>query len=396
MKNIGQGIVFKSKSGSDSQSCCFPSISVLPSGRWLCACRAAPTKKGTVGQHVIVSWSDDQGRSWSKPVAPFKPPSVDSSRRSSPRSARALRGGELAKGDGKSGLFRGLYTTPLGGRQVLGALCWVDHSDPALEFFNEKTEGLLDTRIFLALSCDAGKTWSEPRLADTYPIREPLPLTGPILLTSDGRWACQFEVNKHYHDTRPWRHSSMLMLSSDRGLTWNEFVVVTNDPANRFFYWDQRPAVIGKKQILDLFWTYDNRKAVYLNIHARESLDNGRTWSAIWDTGVPGQPAAPVRLKDDRIAMVYVDRTGVPTIKARISADGGRTWPERTERILFRPPTASQTRNKKSMSDAWSEMGKFSTGLPATAGLPNGDFLVVFYTGPETDKTDIGWIRVRT
>jgi hypothetical protein len=170
---------------------------------------------------------------------------------------------------------------------------------------------------------------------------------------------------------------------------------VSNDPANRFFYWDQRPAVIGKKQILDLFWTYDNKKAVYLNIHARESLDDGRTWSTIWDTGVPGQPAAPVRLKDDRIAMVYVDRTGVPTIKARISAAGGRTWPKKTETVLFRPPTINQTRNKKSMSDAWSEMARFSTGLPTTAALPNSDFVVVFYTGPETDKTDIRWVRVR-
>jgi len=373
MKIIGQGIVFKSKSESDNQSCCFPDISVLPSGRWFCACRAAPTKKGTAGQHVIVSWSDDQGRSWSKMIAPFKPPSAD----------------------GKAGLFRGLYTTSLGGRQVLGALCWVDHSDPALEFFNEKTEGLLDTRIFITLSRDAGKTWSEPRLADTYPIRKPLPLTGPILLTSDKRWACQFEVNKHYHDTRPWRHSSMLMFSSDRGQTWNEFVVVTNDPANRFFYWDQRLAFIGEKRMLGLFWTYDNRKAVYLNIHARESLDDGRRWSAIWDTGVPGQPAAPVRLKDDRIAMVYVDRTSVPAIKARISSDNGRTWPERTEKILFRPPAINQTRNKKSMRDAWSEMGKFSTGLPVTARLPNDDFVVVFYTGPVPDKTDIRWIHVR-
>lgn len=373
MKIIGQGIVFKSKSESDRQSCCFPSLSVLPSGRWLCACRAAPSKKGTAGQHVVVSWSDDQGRSWSKPVAPFKPPKVEN----------------------KAGLFRGFHTTPLGGRQVLGALCWVDHSDPTLEFFNEKTEGLLDTRIFLTRSRDAGQTWSAPRLVDTYPIRKPLPLTGPILLTSDGRWACQFEVNKHYYDTRPWRHSSMLMFSSDRGRTWNEFVVVTNDPANRFFYWDQRPAFIGEKRMLDLFWTYDNRKAVYLNIHTRASLDNGRKWSAIRDTGVPGQPAAPVPLKDDRIAMVYVDRTNVPTIKARVSSDNGRTWPKKTETVIFRPPTVNQTRNKKTMSDAWSEMEKFSTGLPATARLPNGDFVVVFYTGPATDKTDIRWARIR-
>ena len=373
MKIIGEGTIFQSKSGSCRQSLCFPGISVLPSGRWLCSCRAAPAKKDPAGQHVIISWSDDEGVSWSRPVAPFKPPVVE----------------------GKPGLFRSLFTTPLGGRKVLGALVWVDHSDPKLDFFNEKTEGLLDTRIFTAISSDGGQTWSKPRLMDTYPLRKPLPLTGPILVTSDGRWACQFEVNKHYHDTRPWRHASMLVFSHDRGRTWNEFIVVANDQANRMFYWDQRPAYVAKNRLLDVFWTFDNKKAVYLNIHARESLDNGRTWSAMWDTGVPGQPAAPVPLGGRKIAMVYMDRTGAPTVKARLSIDGGRTWPAKTEMVLFAPPAPSQTRSKSTMQDAWSEMAKFSTGLPATAILPNGDFLVVFYTGPGPDKTDIRWIRVR-
>jgi len=373
VKIIGEGTIFQSKSGSNRQSLCFPGISILPSGRWLCSCRAAPTKKSTVGQHVLVAWSGDGGSSWSKPVAPFKPPVVE----------------------GQPGLFRSLYTTPMGGLRVLGALMWVDHSDPKLDFFNKKTEGLLDTRIFTVVSNNGGRTWSKPRLLDTYPVRKPLPLTGPILVTSDGKWVCQYEVNKHYDDPRPWRHASMMAFSHDRGLTWREFAVVANDPANRYFYWDQRPACTGENRMLDLFWTYDNKKAVYLNIHAVESLDNGSTWSAMWDTGVPGQPAAPVLLGGRKIAMVYMDRTGAPMVKARLSIDGGRTWPAKTEMVLFAPPAPSQIRSKNTMQDAWSEMAKFSTGLPATAALPNGDFLVVFYTGPEPDKTNIRWIRVR-
>jgi hypothetical protein len=110
---------------------------------------------------------------------------------------------------------------------------------------------------------------------------------------------------------------------------------------------------------------------------------------------VAGQPAAPVQLKDGRTVMVFVDRTGVPIIKARISSNHGRNWPAATETILFQPPTPNQTRRKKTMRDAWAEMNKFSTGLPATAALPNGDFLVVFYTGSEPDLTDIRWLRIR-
>jgi hypothetical protein len=41
------------------------------------------------------------------------------------------------------------------------------------------------------------------------------------------------------------------------------------------------------------------------------------------------------------------------------------------------------------MADAWSEMGRFTVGLPATAALPNGDLLVVHYAGAETDRTNV-------
>ena len=371
MRIVDRGPVISSGTG-DRRSCCFPGISVLPCGRWLCGCRAAPFKSATTGQHALLTWSDDEGRTWSEPRAPFTPPLLD----------------------GRPGLFRGCRTTALGGPEVLAAVLWVDHSDPALPFFNEETEGLLDCRILLARSADNGETWSEPCLMDTAPYDVPVPLTGPVLILPNGEWACQFELNKHYNDTATWRHASVLMFSRDQGATWPEHVRVSDDPEARIFYWDQRPAVLSDGRVLDVFWTFDRGEAVYLNIHARESLDNGRTWSAMWDVGVPGQPAPPVSLPDGRTLMVYVDRTGPPEIKARVSPDFGRTWPDETECVVHAAEQPSQTWRKASMQDAWAEMGEFSVGLPATARLPNGDVLVVYYAGPETDATSIHWARL--
>jgi hypothetical protein len=110
---------------------------------------------------------------------------------------------------------------------------------------------------------------------------------------SDGPWKigdCPYlpELNKAYYDTSVWRHSSVLMFSKDGGRSWPEHAITGHDPENRVFYWDQRPGVLRDGVLLDLFWTYDNRSAAYLNIHARESRDCGSTWSAMWDTGVPG------------------------------------------------------------------------------------------------------------
>ncbi len=373
MEIIGQGIVFAGEKETDHQSCAFPGVAVLPAGRWLCGFRAAPTKKGTNLQHALIALSDDQGKSWDISPDPLIPPRVESS----------------------PGLFRAAYLTPLGGQRVLAALCWVDDSDPSLPFFNESTEGLLDTRIFFALSGDGGATWSEPTLMDTSPFNVPTPLTGPVLILPDGRWACQFELNKHYYDRSPWRHSSILMFSADGGKSWPDYTAVSHDPGNRFFYWDQRPAVLANGAVLNLFWTYDSREAAYRNIHAKESLDSGRTWSELWDTGVPGQPAQPVSLPGGRIAMVRVDRSGTPAVKLRLSSDGGRTWPAGGEATLHEPRLGSQTLVKTSMSETWTEMENFSLGLPAATALPGGDILVVYYAGPDPDLTDIRWMRIR-
>src|SRR5690606_26798578 len=105
---------------------------------------------------------------------------------------------------------------------------------------------------------------------------------------------------------------SVLMFSRDEGKTWPEYSIAANDPENRIFYWDQRPGVLRDGTVLDLFWTYDNVAAKYLNIHARASHDNGHTWGDLWDCGFPDQPAPPVSMPDGSIAMVYVDRTDAP------------------------------------------------------------------------------------
>jgi len=164
-------------------------------------------------------------------------------------------------------------------------------------------------------------------------------------------------------------------------------------PSARIFYWDQRPAVLPDGSVFDLFWTFDRSAVAYLNIHARRSPD-GRTFSDMYDTGVPGQPAAPVALGDGTLCMVYVDRTAAPAIKARLSVDGGRNWFTEGQCIIH-ASASSQTLAKQDMQDAWEEMGRFSLGLPATAPLPANEVLVVYYAGDQTDRTAIHWSRLK-
>ena len=298
--------------------------------------------------------------------------------------------------EGRRGVWRSGMYAALGGERVAGVLCWEDLTDPFAPMYNETTEGIVDLRHVVMVSEDGGETWSEPRRIPGGRFDDvPLAITGPILLMPDGRWAFSCEVNKTYHDASPWQHHSIVMFSEDEGATWTEPVVTHTDPQRRVFCWDQRVSALSDGRMLVMYWTFDREAAVYLNMHAAESTDGGATFSAVWDTGVPGQPAPVVDLGDGRLVLVYVDRTDRPTIKARVSRDGGRSFDADSELIIHDRGVGTQIIRKGGMNDAWDEMNDYSVGLPAATPLGGGEMLVVYYTGPHADATDIQWARLR-
>lgn len=372
MRAIDAGVVIAGRPKTDMASVCFPSIAVLPSGRWLAGARLGPAKSSRT-QRVATAWSDDEGETWTGPN--LVTPEV--------------------KHRGRAGTWRACNVSSSGGNRVIASLCWEDAEDLWKPMFNEATEGIVDMKLFTALSRDGGETWGKPRLVNCGNYQSvPVAITGPTMVLADGTWAAQFEVNKNYDDTTPWQHHSSLVFSRDQGRTWRGVVDTHTDPNRRIFCWDQRIGVMPDGSMLALYWTFDRDAAVYLNIHARHSNDGGKTWGKLWDTGVTGQPARPVGLPDGRIFMAYVDRTSTPTIKARISIDGGKTFPKKSEIEVHKRQMPTQTVKKGSMQDAWAEMSKFSLGLPDTALLANGHVLCVFYTGDNQDNTDMQWARV--
>ncbi|OHB55212.1 MAG: hypothetical protein A2Y12_09305 [Planctomycetes bacterium GWF2_42_9] len=371
MEIIREGVVFASVPGTDKQSCAFPGCCVLPNGRWIVSFRVASKKDNVSDQRVMFSYSDDQGKNWSEPYMPFQRRPVD----------------------GKDGCFRAAYLSSFGGKRVSAAIFWIDATDLARPFFNEKNGGLIDTRLFISWSEDCGETWSDPSIVDTMPYNVPTPVTGYCLNMPNGEIACQFETYNEYDATCPWKFRSVMMFSSDGGRTWPRHVVVL--PAERIYGWDQRISLLKDGSLIDMFWTYDNVTSTYLNIHSCKSVDGGYTWSKLWDTGIPGQPGLALSTLDGRLVVPYVDRTNSPAIRMRESQDDGRTWSKISEITLYDPSIECQTLVKKQMNDVWIELEKYSVGLPAPAILPDGKMLIVYYAGVDKDRTDIRWVLVR-
>ena len=144
----------------------------------------------------------------------------------------------------------------------------------------------------------------------------------------------------------------------------------------------------------DFVWTFDRRTNNYRNIGRIESRDSGGTWGELADTGLPGQAGNAVMLPDGRLALVYIDRTGAPTVRLALSRDRGGTWEE--DWALYVHGTQRAEHRKTAYGEAWTEMGKFTAGHPFVTRLSSGRLLVIHYAGPETDRTDLmlTWIDV--
>ena len=364
-KIVEQLVVFDGSGSKDMCSATFQDVCVLPTGRILVSWRGGPQKgpinRGENGYYCI---SDDGGKTWTQPKAPF---------------------GTL-KIDGGEGRARGFQLLALGDNRVFGVMSLVEEIGEELPYFNEKTEAIKNTQLYTFFSEDGGETFSEPQRIVMKSKYRGLScvLTSPPLLLKDGRIMVNFEVYKTYYDEGPFSHHAACIFSSDGGKTWGEEVTISE--AGDIYPWDHRAGELEEGHLVDYIWTFDRRINDYLNIHMTESFDGGYTWSELIDVGLPGQAGNPVQLKDGRVALPYFDRTGVPTLKLAFSEDGGKTFGEPMVVYCHEAPKAEHA--KSAYAEAWDEMGKYTAGHCFQDLTNDGNLVIVNYAGPQQHKTN--------
>ena len=360
-----QVVVFDGSATKDKCSATFQDVCVLPSGRILVSWRGGPQKGPiNIGENGYYAISDDGGKTWTEPRAPF---------------------GTL-KIDGGEGRARGFQLCSLGGNKVFGVMSLVEEIGEDLPYFNEKTEAIKNTQLYTFFSDDGGETFSEPQRIEMKDLYKGLScvLTSPPLLLKDGRIMVNFEVYKTYYDEGDFSHHAACIFSSDGGKTWGREVTIKE--AGDIYPWDHRMGELEENHLVDYIWTFDRRINDYLNIHMTESFDGGDTWSELYDVGLPGQAGNPVQLPDGRVALPYFDRTGVPTLKLAFSEDGGKTFGAPI--VVYRHEAPKAEHAKSAYAEAWDEMGKYTAGHCFQDLDNDGNLLVVNYAGPETHKTN--------
>lgn len=369
MQVIDQRTIYRGMPASATASACFPSLVRLADGSQLVSWRVGTDKDSADGR-ILLSRSADVGLTWSEPdVMTFGPYS------SQPREPHYAPLTALADG------------------RILAAVMWVDRSNPSLPFFHPTTEGLLPTTVLFCESPDAGRTWEKFREMDRAPYHSPVPVTGPVLQLADGALACQFEVNKNYNDPRPWRHAAAWKISRDGGFSWPESIEIANDPANQLMYWDARYTLGLNGLCLATFWTYNHAEGRDAPIHLSISHDYGQHWTPPHDTKIVGQVAQPVLLKDERLALIYVERFNTRSIRALLSDDLGKTF--HSETVVFKHSEVQPVPSGGSAAtDYLQDMNTWTFGrVDALADSP-GYISAVFYAG-NRDATNIYWSRLK-
>jgi hypothetical protein len=257
--------------------------------------------------------------------------------------------------------------------------------------YHPKTEGLLPFKSLVAESNDGGRTWAKCRVVPLGSYTTAA-LCGPIMVLRDGSWAFPCENWKEYLDPDPPVHKVLLVFSRDQGRTWNPVIVAQTTETKRVYYWDQRLAPLRDGRILAHFWTYDAVANRDLCIHQSVSPDGGRTWPEPQSTGIDGQISAPLELSDGRLFIAYVKRFVEPSIRARISGDGGRSWGD--EVILYTKELPEPGEKGSTTSrDTLDAMMLWTFGNPNVALLSKNEVLVVHYAG-SSQITAIHCVRV--
>lgn len=375
MKILNRRLLFEGTvSTGPAHNLALPSILICPDGSILLAHRAGRHKNSANGTQRI--WrSTDAGASWQPLSFPFSQTPA-----------------------GQSGEFRTAALSRIGNTRIGMFLTWIDHpvGKGDVPLMNSITGGLLPIHIGWSYSDDNGTTWSELREIDTAPLVQPCG-NGAMVLLHDGRLLAAFETYKHFDDATPWSARSAVITSSDHGRSWHPPQIVGEDSSHFRFYWDQHVHQLRDNTLIDICWVDDRRELGQSDIVSARSFDAGRTWTKPESTGIPGQFSTMVELADGRLVLLYVRRTGDPSIRIRIGrAEAELTWESEDSLILY-----SQARDdlaatsNQGYEDYLRNMARWSFGWPTAIELPTGELLVCYYVG-EDDRSSIMLVRVAT
>ena len=173
--------------------------------------------------------------------------------------------------------------------------------------------------VFMTRSQTDGYTW-EPAKHIQPPARwAGMACHGPVLELPDGDLLLPVTA----HDENHGQATGATLRSEDKGQTWGEPVVITDDASSDMLFHETRLVLCPSGRVLALHRTPDG------NYFRNVSADGGRTWSETRDTGLwcgASSPPAMMILKDGRLLLTRGYRREPFGVRCHLSEDEGDSW----------------------------------------------------------------------
>ncbi len=334
----------------DDRDSAFPTLVRCPDGRLLAAfcVGGGPSAMGSTDW----AWSDDNGEHW-RPGGTILPAEPAIGATNHLRLSRRPNGELLAWG------LRLFWEVPG-------------------QFGKYRSEPVL------VRSADGGRTWDAP-VAVPSAYHGNWEITDPVLVLSDGSLLAPGSTLPAMDRVG---EQVLVMRSTDGGQTWPQTLVAMQDPHGRNGYVEQKLVELAPGRVMALAWTISLGQAVDQENHFALSNDGGLTWTPPLPTGIRGQTMKAISLGDERLLVLYNQRTGATGVKlclVRLVAD---RWVVEYQGTLY---DAGQT---GSDAGGIARFSGFQFGHPYAVRL-SGDECLAAWWCKEDGSYQVRWARLR-
>lgn len=301
----------------------------------------------SVDSTSYITFSEDMGKTWSKPQRMFT--DCDSESLTDYAKVSKLPDGRLV---------------------AIGYTYLRDN--PELPIGNPENGGTLDDFIFYSISEDGGKSWSEMTHIDCAwgPHAE---ASAPVTVLNDGTWITPItgfpDWNGKMHGTLCGR----ALRSEDEGKTWDDSSVCMDFGDDATTCYEQRMCQLASGTVICIGWNENTKTGERLQNHYTASFDNGKTWTKPKATGILGQASSVCALDGERLLALHAVRrdTDRPGIYACIVDFSDKSWKIIDQKILWEPDFA--IKKDTNMAEIFSFL-KF--GQPGAIRLNNGNIMM--------------------
>ncbi|HYM13115.1 MAG TPA: sialidase family protein [Bryobacterales bacterium] len=327
---------------------------------------------GWPANHGIWSWNNEILAGFSAAyfqwLGPDRHP-YDRTRGEEPYLARSLDGGETWSIEPAPELTppAGMYTGPGRGGQAAGLAEPIDFTRPGFCMTLRMTEGQ-QGRSWFFYSYDRGKSWKGPFHFPMLGQTAIMARTDYIVNGQRDAMVFLTAAKAAGREGRP-----LVARTRDGGLSWEFVSWIAPDPGEGFSIMPSSVR-LSKTEIVTAVRHEDSLRHGPNWIDAYVSSDDAKSWRFLSrpapDTGgKSGNPPSLIRLRDGRLAITYGHRSPPFEIRARLSADDGKTW---GNEIVLR-----------------SGGGAWDIGYTRTAQRADGKIVTAYYwaTDPKKERT---------